>query len=166
MLRRLKYSPGCITLLVWVLCCPHCVPLSTEQSPDSLAWHLSLYNLTVSCCSPNCSMFQAGCAPCHCPSPVCALFPLGPHRVPSLSSPSVTVLPSFKAFLLPILQPVIHLFLFVWVLWHFLHIDSCFIIHDLCFSFSFHRRAHVDVNSASGMLCHSTEQGASPGYNP
>lgn len=166
MLSRLKYSPGCITLLVWVLCCPHCVPLSTEQSPDSLAWHLSLYNLTVSCCSPNCSMFQAGCAPCHCPSPVCALFPLGPHRVPSLSSPSVTVLPSFKAFLLPILQPVIPLFLFVWVLWHFLHIDSCFIIHDLCFSFSFHRRAHVDVNSASGMLCHSTEQGASPGYNP
>lgn len=63
--------------------------LSTEQSPDFLAWHLCPLQ-SISCCSPNCSMFQADCAPCRCPSPVCALFPLGLRGMPSLSSPSVT----------------------------------------------------------------------------
>lgn len=43
-------------------------------------------------------------------------------------------------------------------LWHLLHIDLCFIIHDLCFSSSlldsksFHSRAGVDFNSVFGML--------------
>ena len=64
----------------------------------------ALYNLTLSCCSSNCSMFQANCAPCRCPSPVCALFPLGLHGMFSLFSPSVTDSPSFKAFLLSIPQ--------------------------------------------------------------
>lgn len=77
---------------------------STVHRTNLISWPgiCALYNLTISCCSPNCSMFQADCAPCHCPSPVCALFPLGLHGMPSLSSPSVTVLPSFKAFLLSI----------------------------------------------------------------
>lgn len=44
----------------------------------------ALYNLTAPCCFPNCSMFQANCAPRRCPSPVCALFPLGLHGMLSL----------------------------------------------------------------------------------
>lgn len=134
----------------------------------------ALYKRTITCCSPNCSMFQADCVPCRCPSPVCALFPLGLCGMPSLSSPSVTVLPSLKAFLLSILQSEISSSLninctwFVWALWHLLHIDSRFIIHDLCFSSSllysksFHSRAHVDSNSASGVWCHSAEHTTSP----
>lgn len=135
----------------------------------------ALYNLTISCCSPNCSMFQADCAPCQCPSPVCALFPLGLHGMSSLSSPSVTVLSSFKAFLLSVPQPEFSFSLninytwFVWVLRHLLHIDSCSIIHDLCFSpsllasKSFHSRVHVDFNSVSACcLCHSIEHTTSP----
>lgn len=43
-------------------------------------------------------------------------------------------------------------------LWHLLHIDLCFIIHDLCFSSSlldsksFYSTTGVDFNSVSGML--------------
>ena len=111
----------------------------------------ALYNLPISCCSLNCSMFQLAVllAVAQALSVPSSLWAYRGHP------------PSFKAFLLPSPQPEISSSLNInctWFLWHLLHIDSCFIIHDLCFSSSlvdsnsFHSKVHVDFNSVSGVL--------------
>lgn len=113
-------SPGPLLPSLW----------STVHRANLIFWPgiCALYNLTVSCCSPNCSMFRADCAPRRCPSPVCALFPLGLHGRPSLSSPSVTVLPLFKAFLLSIPEPEISPSLHVGCTWFIWVYGICYIL--------------------------------------